>query len=109
MIFMRLTAQEQQEFEKFKNQPTSKYFVILIQEIFEQSLKDFISRIKSAENDQKLFTIGEICEFFSVTAATVHNWKKRGWLIGRRIGKNRYYSQEEVDGAKSISTIGRRY
>ncbi|MGN6638406.1 MAG: helix-turn-helix domain-containing protein [Mucilaginibacter sp.] len=44
-------------------------------------------------------TIQDICDRFSVCKGTVHNWKNRGLIVGKKVGKNRYFTEDEVRGA----------
>lgn len=46
-----------------------------------------------------LLTIDDIAKRFKVCKATIHNWIKRGIITGVKVGKNRYFTEEEVTDA----------
>jgi len=41
-------------------------------------------------------TIGDIAKRFKVSKATVHNWMARGIIKGVKVGKNRYFTEDEI-------------
>ncbi|WP_426672050.1 helix-turn-helix domain-containing protein [Mucilaginibacter sp. McL0603] len=44
-------------------------------------------------------TIADIAVTFKVTKTTVQNWIMRGTITGRKVGKNRYFTYDEVKQA----------
>lgn len=44
-----------------------------------------------------LLTTADIAPIFKVTVQTVQHWAESGELIGKRIGKRWYFTQEAVD------------
>ncbi|HTE01714.1 MAG TPA: helix-turn-helix domain-containing protein [Mucilaginibacter sp.] len=106
---MVLTPQEQFAYEAFRRNPETKFFQILVEEAVAQALSGFIAKLNAAKAESKLYSIKEICENFRVTPATVHNWRKKGWLVGSRMGKNRYFTRDEIDLSIRLYQIGDRY
>jgi len=103
------TPLQQQEFAAYEQLPETLYLRMLLKESLEEFFKKKQEEQISPTMSSKLFTISEICEMFKITPATVHNWKKRGWLIGSRLGKNRYFTREEIDRAMRLYQVGNRY
>ncbi|GAC1562718.1 MAG: hypothetical protein NVS3B13_36050 [Mucilaginibacter sp.] len=48
---------------------------------------------------QPLMTITEVSEKFKVTKTTIQNWRRRELIVGTKIGKNRYFTHEEINAA----------
>lgn len=104
-----LTPLEKAQLETARTTTEARILKMLIKEAVNESLRGYVAQVNEANNELSLNTIGEICEMFRITPATVHNWKKRGWLVGKRLGKNRYFSRQEVDEAMRKFQIGTRY
>lgn len=34
---------------------------------------------------------------FDVSKTTIHNWIKRGWIKGKKVGKARFFDQSDID------------
>lgn len=65
--------------------------------ILEPIIERLYEKMKSKELEEKpLMTIADIAEKFQVTKTTVQNWIRRGTITGNRVGKNRYFTREEV-------------
>jgi DNA invertase Pin-like site-specific DNA recombinase len=76
-----------------------------LKEVFEPIIRELFKEIRAEENkDKPLLTIADIATKFKVTKATVHNWKNRGLSEGVKVGKNRYFTEEEVK--KALSKFG---
>ena len=52
-----------------------------------------------------LYTIGITAELLKVCSATLRIWEKRGLIKPSRLGKNRYYSQCDVERLRRIKTL----
>ena len=104
-----LSPNDQNDFDAFKNVPANRWFALLVSQAVKTELKNFVNEVKQADTEAKLYTINEVCEMFHITPATVHNWRKRGWIVGSRVGKNRYFTREELDQARRLNQIGERY
>ena len=73
--------------------------------VLEPMVRAIIEEQRAKEiKESPLLTIEDIARKFKVTKATVHNWKKRGSIIGQKLGKNRYFTEEEV--RKSLAKEG---
>ena len=79
----------------------------------ERIMKDwFIEMLDAREPKQRppdpfgkpLLTISDIANKFSVSKTTVHNWRRRKIIIGRTVGKNRYFTEDEVQAALDWQT-----
>lgn len=46
---------------------------------------------------QSLLTTDKIAPIFGVTPETIRLWALRGWIIGKRIGRSWYFTQDAVD------------
>jgi DNA invertase Pin-like site-specific DNA recombinase len=76
-----------------------------LEEVFERLIDKIMENKKQSEQaDKPLMTIEDIARKFQVTKATVHNWKKRGSIVGQKFGKNRYFTEDEV--RKSMAKYG---
>jgi hypothetical protein len=74
----------------------------VIKTCFKEALVEFLKDNKLAVRaDTPLLTIGDIAKKLKVTKATIHNWRRRGLIVGRKIGKSRYYTEQELNEALS--------
>lgn len=65
--------------------------------ILEPIIERLYEKMKAKELEEKpLMTIADIAEKFQVTKTTVQNWIRRGTITGNKVGKNRYFTNEEV-------------
>ena len=72
----------------------------VIKECFKEAVQEFVKKLESnRKSESPLLTIGEIATRFKVTKTTIHNWRVRGLIVGRKLGKNRYYTEAEVSEA----------
>jgi hypothetical protein len=71
----------------------------------EKIFKDFVKEaLAEHRNEQKqleelknpLMTISDVVKRFKICKATLHNWIKRGTITGNKVGKNRYFTEDEV-------------
>lgn len=82
------------------------YKVKFLEKIFKDFVKEALSEhrneLKKAEElKNPLLNIDDIAKRFKVTKATIHNWINRGIITGMKVGKNRYFTEEEVRAALS--------
>ena len=69
----------------------------IIKQFFTESLEAVLLKQKDlAEGTRTLSTIADIAIRFKVSKATVHNWLNQGLLSGLKVGKNRYFTEEEI-------------
>jgi len=69
----------------------------IIKQFFTESLEAVLLKQKDlAEGAKTLSTIADIAIRFKVSKATVHNWLNRGLISGVKVGKNRYFTEEEI-------------
>jgi len=74
-----------------------------LKEILTDVVRNEVAAFRQQNLSQKKYTIKEIMELFHVSRATVLNWRARGLLNGERIGRQVYFSHEEIEKAlKSI-------
>ena len=82
-----------------------QYLEEMLEPIIEKQFNKLLEAKRESEEQQKpLLTISDIAKKFGVTKATVHNWRKRGSIVGQKFGKNRYFTQDEV--RKSMAKYG---
>jgi hypothetical protein len=65
---------------------------------FREELSGFITQHHGDEKlDVKPLNIPQVADRYGVTKATVHNWMKKGLIIGFKQGKGRYFYLHELD------------
>lgn len=101
-----LTPRQEDEFAEYRKSSTGKFFKLIVGEEIEARLNAFIAALKEAGKPPEMYTINDICAMLKVTPATLHNWKKQGLLTGCRLGKNRYFTKQEVEQAMTKYKIG---
>jgi hypothetical protein len=72
-----------------------------LEQIFKDYFKEAISEWKEEQKKQDepakpLMTIMDLAKRYKITKATVHNWINRGIITGNKVGKNRYFTEEEA-------------
>lgn len=76
-----------------------RVFEKIIRQFFTESLEAVLLKRKDMEDGAKpLSTIGDIAKRFKVSKATIHNWIRRGVIKGIKVGKNRYFTEDEIKG-----------
>ena len=74
-----------------------RVFEKMIRQFFTESLEAVLLNQEYIRDGSKnLLTIGDIAKRFKVSKATVHNWMGRGIIKGVKVGKNRYYTEDEI-------------
>ena len=69
----------------------------MIRQFFTESLEAVLLKQEYVRDGSKtLSTIGDIANRFKVSKATVHNWMARGIIKGVKVGKNRYFTEDEI-------------
>lgn len=60
-----------------------------------------------AERDynRPLFTIGITADLLGVSQATLRIWERKGLIVPSRLGKNRYYSRQDIDRLREIKAL----
>ena len=79
-------------------------FELLRTEINDILDKRDLEQRRREEEKQPLLTIEDVARKFKVTKATVHNWINRGIITGQKMGKNRYFTEDEV--RRSLAKYG---
>lgn len=57
---------------------------------------------------EPLYTIGAVARLLKTTPATLRIWEKKELLKPVRCGKNRYYSECDIDNLETIKTLLRK-
>jgi HTH domain len=88
------------------------YKIKWLEKIFKDFVKEALTEHRDELkklNDEKspLLTIEDIAKRFKVTKATIHNWINRSWLTGNKVGKNRYFTEEEARSASKKCGLDR--
>lgn len=60
--------------------------------------------MRAGYNDP-LYTIGTVARLLKTTPATLRIWEKKELLKPARCGKNRYYSECDIDRLEKIKTL----
>lgn len=69
----------------------------IIKQFFTESLEAVLLKKKGIEDGAKsLSTIADIAKRFKVCKQTVHNWMNSGIIRGTKVGKNRYFTEDEI-------------
>jgi excisionase family DNA binding protein len=69
----------------------------IIKQFFTESLEAVLLKKKDIEDGARsLSTIADIAKRFKVSKATVHNWMQKGTIRGVKVGKNRYFTEDEI-------------
>ncbi len=55
--------------------------------------------------NEPLYTIGIVAKLIGVSLATLRIWEKKGLINPARLGKNRYYSQNDIDRLNYIKKL----
>lgn len=77
-----------------------KWLEKIIKDFFKESLAEFVIEQKQIEDlKNPLLNIEDIAKRFKVCKATIHNWLNQGIITGKKVGKNRYFTEEEVSKA----------
>lgn len=66
------------------------------------TLKDSVKEIEERVQPKalpKYITRNQLAEWLNVDLSTIHNWKKKGKIVGYAIGNRVYYKPEEVVAA----------
>jgi len=81
-----------------------EYKIRWLEKIFKDFVKEALTEFK--EEQKKLeqlneppLNIDEIAKRFKVCKATIHNWINRGIITGNKLGKNRFFTYDEVRAA----------
>jgi len=56
-------------------------------------------------NNKPVYTIGIVSGLLGVCQATLRLWEKKGLIHPHRIGKNRFYSQRNIDKLQHIKQL----
>ena len=74
-----------------------RIFEKMIRQFFTESLEVVLLKQEYIKNGSKtLSTIGDIATRFQVSKQTIHNWLGRGIIKGVKVGKNRYFTEDEI-------------
>ena len=74
-----------------------RVFEKMIRQFFTESLEAVLLKQQYLRDGSKnLLTISDIAKRFKVSKATIHNWLNRGIINGIKVGKNRYFTEDEI-------------
>lgn len=74
----------------------------IVGKVKSELLSDLVKTFKENEPN-RYFTAQEICDRFSVTKPTIHEWRKRGIIRSYRLGSRVYYRLDEIENAMIIN------
>lgn len=80
--------------DNFLNELVSKVKTALLSDL-EKSLKD--------NEPNRYYTAEQICERFSITKPTIHEYRKRNIIKSYKLGSRVYYRLDEIENAMIIN------
>lgn len=80
--------------DNFLNELVNKVKTALLSDL-ERSLKD--------NEPNRYYTAEQICERFSITKPTIHEYRKRKIIKSYRLGSRVYYRLDEIENAMIIN------
>lgn len=93
-----LTQKDQHTIKELRLKIKLKWLEQIMKQFFTESLEAVLSKNRDQIIETKsIFTIADICKRFKVTKTTIHNWINRGIIKGVKVGKNRYFTEEEIN------------
>ena len=70
----------------------------LITQVVQDAVRNLQSNeVKNADDGNDLMSREEVCRYLGVTAATLHNWNKRGYLESIHVGRLVRYRRADVE------------
>jgi hypothetical protein len=82
---------------EMRNDPNFRGLEIVLKQYIRESIDELKKEQQQLlEGNEPLLTIEDISKKFKVTKATIHNWMNKGSIVGKKFGKNRYFSLKEV-------------
>lgn len=71
----------------------------LITQVVQDAVRDLQGNKDKTADDggNDLLTREQVCEYLNVTAATLHNWNKRGYLESIHVGRLVRYRRADVE------------
>jgi len=74
-----------------------RVFEKMIRQFFTESLEAVLLKQDYVRDGSRtLSTIGDIAKRFKVSKAMVHNWMAQAIIKGVKVGKNRYFTEDEI-------------
>ena len=80
--------------DKFLNELVSRVKTALLNDL-QQSYKD--------NEPNRYYTAEQICERFSITKPTIHEYRKRNIIKSYKLGSRVYYRLDEIENAMIIN------
>lgn len=100
-----MITNDQEELNQSKGSNQWKIIKLIIAEVFDEKVIPLLDRLKEPKAAPAFYEIKDICAMFKITPQTFHNWRNRGWIIGRKMGKSRFFTKEEVELAMNNHQI----
>jgi hypothetical protein len=97
-----INHQEEQIIRELRGEYKIKWLEKIIKDFVKEAISEFKDEQKKIERlTESPLNINGIAVRFGVCKATIHNWINRGIITGYKVGKNRYFTYEEVGAALS--------
>lgn len=74
----------------------------IVGKVKSELLSELVKTFKENEPN-RYFTAQEICDRFSITKPTIHEWRKRSIIKSYRLGSRVYYRLDEIENAMIIN------
>jgi len=100
-----LTNNDWQILRELRVETKMKCLEVIIKDYVKEALCEWQEEQRQRNEQEKpLLNIEDLAKRFKITKATVHNWINRGIITGKKLGKNRYFTDDEV--RKALTKYG---
>jgi hypothetical protein len=90
-------SKDEQIIRELRGEYKFKWLEKIFKDYVKEALTEFSEELKKLEESKNpLMTISDVVLRFKICKATLHNWINRGAITGTKLGKNRYFTEEEV-------------
>jgi len=94
-----LTRKDEHIIRELRMDIKLKWMEQIMKQFFMESMEMLLLKLKcQADETKPLLTITDLAMRFKVSKATIHNWINRGIIEGVKVGKNRYFTEDELAG-----------
>lgn len=75
---------------------------IVVNKISQSVCDDVREVMNNIQRSHEYLSANDICNRFGITKPTVHEWRDRGILIGRKLGARVYYRMDDIENAMIV-------
>lgn len=77
--------------------------ILEIAGVVENNLFNRLSKFLTDSAPHQYLSADQVCDRFSVTKPTIHEWRKRGILKSFKLGSRVYYRMDDIENAMIIN------